>query len=695
MAKIYICFVWHMHQPFYKDLISGEYHLPWTRLHALKDYYGMVKVLDDFPTVRQTFNLVPSMMVQIGEYAAGKAADPFLRAAVTPAESLTEEQYALILRYFFQAHPSRMIRRFPRYGELYDAWLATASEERTRREFFTPQATRDLQVLSQIAWFDEEFLDGDAEVRYLAGKARDYTIEDQALMARKQQQIIASVLPVYREFARRGQIEISTTPFYHPILPLICDTQIAAVANPGVPLPTPFRYPDDAREQLVRARDYMEADFGIAPRGLWPSEGSVSDQAFTIAADTGFHWTATDNGVLTRTLNHLAGTDETYRPYLWRQDGRELRVIFRDHFLSDLIGFVYSRMGAEEAAIHFLDRIRENCQRFLARGEDALVPVILDGENAWEHYDKNGRPFLRKLYRLISERSDIEALTVSEALRRVRPRELQGIFPGSWINANFDVWIGFDEDNRAWEMLLEARRLYESVIAGPEGAALPEEAKSLAFEELLIAEGSDWCWWYGPHHHTENRQEFDRLFRSHLANVYHALGKIPPAALSRPILRTFTEAVHIHPASHIEPQIDGAVTSYFEWMGSGVYRPDSRPGSMHGRQSPLRELRYGVSDDTLFLRFDFQPIEEPLRVNLKFRNAEWDLSVPNPAVPPPVRAAFQDMLEVAIPLNAIEASPAGVIGVQISFWRGALPADAIPAEGWLDLTPPDRVDWPI
>jgi hypothetical protein len=177
--------------------------------------------------------------------------------------------------------------------------------------------------------------------------------------------------------------------------------------------------------------------------------------------------------------------------------------------------------------------------------------------------------------------------------------------------------------------------------------------------------------------------------------VYHALGKIPPAALSRPILRTFTEAVHIHPASHIEPQIDGAVTSYFEWMGSGVYRPDSRPGSMHGRQSPLRELRYGVSDDTLFLRFDFQPIEEPLRVNLKFRNAEWDLSVPNPAVPPPVRAAFQDMLEVAIPLNAIEASPAGVIGVQISFWRGALPADAIPAEGWLDLTPPDRVDWPI
>jgi alpha-amylase/alpha-mannosidase (GH57 family) len=327
MSKIYICFVWHMHQPFYKDLISGEYQLPWTRLHALKDYYGMVKVLEDFPAIRQTFNLVPSVMLQIGDYATGKAADPFLRAATTPAESLTAEQYSLILRYFFQAHPSRVIRRHPRYGELYDVWLATTSDERSRREFFTPQATRDLQVLSQLAWFDEEFLEHDPEVRYLAGKIRGYSLDDQALMARKQQQIINSVLPVYRDFARRGQIEITTTPFYHPILPLLCDSQIAAVSSPGVPLPAPFRYPGDAREQLTRARDYMESTFGIAPRGLWPSEASVSDQAFAIAADTGFHWTATDNTVLTRTLNHLAGIDETYRPYLWRQGRRELHEI--------------------------------------------------------------------------------------------------------------------------------------------------------------------------------------------------------------------------------------------------------------------------------------------------------------------------------------------------------------------------------
>jgi alpha-amylase/alpha-mannosidase (GH57 family) len=220
MPKIYLCFVWHMHQPFYRDLISGEYHLPWTRLHALKDYYGMVKVLEDFPAVHQTFNLVPSMMVQIQEYATGKAADPFLRAAVTPAESLSSEQYDLILRYFFQAHPSRLIRRYPRYGELYDVWLATASDERARRQFFTPQAIRDLQVLSQLAWFDEEFLANDAEIRSLLAKVRDYSLDDQALMARKQQLILGAVLPVYREFARRGQIEITTTPFYHPILPL-------------------------------------------------------------------------------------------------------------------------------------------------------------------------------------------------------------------------------------------------------------------------------------------------------------------------------------------------------------------------------------------------------------------------------------------------------------------------------------------
>ena len=447
MARINLCFVWHMHQPFYKDLATGMYRLPWTRLHALKDYYGMVKILEGFPNVHQTFNLVPSMIVQIEEYAAGKAADPFLDCAIRPADDLNEAEREFVLRYFFQANAGRMIYRYPRYGELFDAWKRAGENPRRVRAIFSAQDIRDLQVLSQLAWFDEEFQAHDEEVKRLLAKERNYSLDDQALMARKQREILAAVVPVYKEFASRGQIEISTTPFYHPILPLVCDSNIASVSHPGVPLPNRFHYPQDARWQLQSAREFIEREFGQAPAGLWPSEGSVSDEALAISAEVGFRWAASDNGVLAQTLHKTAGPDLTYKSYLWRQDDHQLRMIFRDHFLSDLIGFVYSKMSAEEAAGHFLDRIRANTQSF---GGDVLVPIILDGENAWEYFYYNGRPFLRELYRRIGESSDLAALTVTEALERDDPRTIDHIFPGSWINANFDVWIGAAEDNRAW-----------------------------------------------------------------------------------------------------------------------------------------------------------------------------------------------------------------------------------------------------
>ncbi len=429
MPKIHLCFLWHMHQPFYKDLVSGEYRLPWTRMHALKDYYGMARILEDFPEIRQTFNLVPSMIVQVEEYARGEARDPVLDCALKPAESLTPGEQTFILRNFFMAHHARMIHRYPRYGELF-----TAHEARKHvplaRGGFGPQDFRDLQVLSQLAWFDEEFQEHDPAVRELIAKGRDFTLEDQALMGRKQREICARVIPQYRKLAAAGQIEISTTPFYHPILPLLCDSDIASVSHPHIPLPPRFSYPQDARLQLDMARAYIRKTFGVTPVGLWPSEGSVSDHVLEIAAAAGFEWAATDNGVLDRTLRRSATPEVTYRPYLWSQRDREIRMIFRDHLLSDLIGFVYSSMGAAEAAQDFLDRIHENSRGLLASGRDALVPVILDGENAWEYYDRNGRPFFRELYSRIQRDPAMEAITVSEAFQRIPPEPLTHIFPG-------------------------------------------------------------------------------------------------------------------------------------------------------------------------------------------------------------------------------------------------------------------------
>lgn len=698
-----------MHQPCYKDLVSGEYRLPWTRMHGLKDYFGMVEVLRQFPRIRQTFNLVPSLVQQVEDYAGGAAQDPFLRAALKPAEDLTEDEMAFILQYFFQANPGRLIYRYPRYGELYEAWHAADRNVRRACRMYGAAGFRDLQVLSQLAWFDEEFIDHDEETGGLARKGRDYTPEDQALMGRKQREILGRVLPVYREFAESGQIEISTTPFYHPILPLICDTDIAGVSHPFVPLPTRFRYPEDARVQLERSRQYILDKLGVAPKGLWPSEGSVSDEALEIAAQAGFKWAATDNGVLARTLGHPAGCEATYKPYQWKRGKHKIHVLFRDHHLSDLVGFVYSRMGAAEAAAHFLDRIRQNCSGILASGQNALVPIILDGENAWEYYDRNGRPFLRELYRRIEDDSGIRALTVSEALKQFHPSPLDHIMPGSWINANFDVWLGAEEDNKAWEYLLKARETYARAADGNGG--LSDRNRQLALEELLIAEGSDWNWWYGPEHDSANRPEFDQLFRDHLANVYRALGQSPPEELSRPILRTAVTEFHEPPSGPIRAAIDGDVTSYFEWLGSGVYRVDGRSGAMHGHRYLLKELRYGSDSQDLYLRLDFEQnvLGEEMevrfviqgggkenRVRLKINGSGLqaeELSLAGSTVSEPASFAFQTVLEVRLSLAALGVPAGHPARIQLSVWQDGLPMDALPQQGFVEASTAEIGEW--
>lgn len=641
-----LCFLWHMHQPFYKDLWTGHYKLPWTRLHALKDYAGMVRVLEPFPGVRQTFNLVPSMLVQIEDYATGKASDPFFDCAVIPAEDLTEAQRGFVMRYFFQANVDRMIRRQPRYGELYDR----------RFEVFSAAELRDLQVLSQLVWFDEDQLSSDEGLRELILKGRDYSLADQELMTRKQREALADVLPVYRDYAARGQIEISTTPFYHPILPLLCDSDMGAVSSPGMTLPERFSYPQDARVQLERAKDYMRRTLGVNPAGLWPSEGSVSDEVLVLAADCGFQWAASDNGVLSRTLQLDAGCDATYQAYVWQREQREMKLLFRDHYLSDLIGFEYSRMDAAQAADHFLDRIRHN-----ASGTQGLVPIVLDGENAWEWYAEQGRPFLRELYKRIEADPNLEAITVSEALKKFEARPLGHVFPGSWINANFNIWIGAEEDNKAWTYLLAARRAYD--LHSPN---VNESARLLAYEEILIAEGSDWCWWYGPEHGSDNRIEFDQIYRDHLSNVYRALNLDVPHELEHPILHHQPQEGDIHerPANVLDVALDGEVTSAFEWMGAGRFRPDPRLGAMHGGTPALREMFYGFRGGRVFVRVDGADPEAEF--SIEFENGTSVTQV-----------ALGRVVELA----------ANVAGgrFRIAAQRGGLAAVTIPHEGWIEV----------
>jgi len=391
------------------------------------------------------------------------------------------------------------------------------------------------------------------------------------------------------------------------------------------------------------------------------------------------------------TPNRAVAVDGLYRPYRWRQGAHEMGVLFRDHYMSDLIGFVYSKMEPSHAAADFLHRIRENCNGILAAGRDALVPIILDGENAWEYYYHNGRDFLRDLYGRISADPGMEAVTVSEGLRRMAPERLEYIFPGSWINANFDVWIGAEEDNEAWTQLLRARSTYDAA------ANVPEDRRKLAFEELMIAEGSDWCWWYGPEHDSANRIEFDQLYRSHLANVYRFLGMNPPEELSRPILRMTARDERAAPTGYVRPTIDGEVTSYFEWLGAGLYRVDERSGSMHGKRFLVSEVHFGSDGHHLFLRVDFRPGVEgelggmELRANVQSMggapaaNATIVFEGTGARGTDGVVCAFARVLEAQFSLESAGVKNGDGVKFQFSMWQGGLPLDAVPQQGWIEL----------
>jgi alpha-amylase/alpha-mannosidase (GH57 family) len=729
MNRVHLVVLWHMHQPQYRDPESGRYVLPWTRLHAVKDYWGMLQVLAEIPGFHATFNVVPSLGMQLEEYASGKFDEPWFTLAFKKTDELTREDKTEILARAFQLNHERLMSRWPRFVELHE-WAQPVGGAQAQLAF-TPRDWRDLQVLSQLAWMDEIWLAKDPVVSELANKGKEYTEKDKAALQAKQLEFLGMVLPAYREAALRGQIELSTTPFYHPILPLLCDSDIARVGNPSTPLPRrAYRHPEDAREQLRRARAYHERVFGTKPVGLWPSEGSVSDQTLTIAAEEGFQWFGTDEGVLGRTLNVgffrdtngiPANAERLYKPWRVQIANNGITGLFRDHHLSDLIGFVYSRMDQRAAAEDLHGRLRNLGDR-VQSGQPLTVCVFLDGENAWEYYAGAGRDFLREFYRRIQDDQDFRALTASEAIAAAKDvPATTGIFPASWINANFDVWIGHCEDVAAWELLWDAREAYakaaEARVQGRDDAPT-ETALKVAFESLLAGEGSDWCWWYGPEHSTANDAEFDALYRKHLTAVYLALGQVAPDELAKPIKRQPEHALQLAPTGYLRAIVDGRESSYFEWLGAGLYSPERRGGAMHGRTFHLRELRYGFEEDRFSIRVDpfpeaFGEMEDPeFRVTIgaaeeltvvvklergrlkEFAVEQGRVCLLNPKNA--ACAAFDRILEVSVQRDQIDLKGQKNLRLGVALWHGGLPVDVLPAEGFLEIAlGDDQSSWPL
>ena len=613
-----------MHQPYYEDLATGEHVLPWVRMHALKDYYGMVALMREFPQVQLTFNLVPSLLVQLEAFAGERAHDWHLELGLKPAAALTDNERAIILSEFFHV-PRRMIDLYPRYAELL--------QDRDRAAAFAVADLLDLQVWHKLAWVDPFYLDNDPRIARLIQKQKDFTEEDKLELREVELEILQRVIPEYRAAAERGQVELSTSPFYHPILPLLCDTDIYLRTDPSAAVPRPpFRRPEDAAAQLARARQCHLRLFGHEPVGLWPSEGSVSDASVELAAQAGFQWMATDEAILGRSIEHefrrdaqgrLDTSDALYRAYSVQAGGSRIGCLFRDHALSDLIGFVYAGWDPQDAASDFVNRLAEGGRRFSAAtdGEEATISIILDGENAWEHFEGGGRPFLRALYGKLSGHPELRTVTMSHAAAR-SPRTLPGIFPGSWIDGNFFIWIGHGDDLRGWRQLRDARQMFDRVAP-----TATSEDREGAFQELLIAEGSDWFWWYGDDHSSDHDLEFDDLFRRHLRNVYQMLGQaIPDELFVTNISTSHVPQSVIPPVGLLAPVLDGQVSSYFEWLPAGVIKTDVPSGAMTGGEKKppvLRHLFFGFDLEHLYLRLDFgvsarHTLEEGVRCCVNF-----------------------------------------------------------------------------
>lgn len=561
---VQLALVWHMHQPYYLDPDSGESVLPWVRLHALKDYWGMVALLDDCPGMRLTFNLVPALVEQVLAYAEERTWDRLLVLGLRPAASLDREEGEWLVREGFHAHPQTMIEPFPRYADLW--------QRQRDRGTFDVAALRDLQVWQKLAWVDPDVAALDARVRRLHEKGRDFDEDDKVILRAVELEVIRRVIPAYRAAADRGHVELSTSPYFHPILPLLCDSAAHHDAHPTAPLPDPaFRWPADADAQLARAVEAHTRWFGQRPRGVWPSEGSVSPAAADAIGRAGFAWMATDEDILARSRG-LADLPTPVamrcRAHEYRTSAGPVRAVFREHALSDAIGFVYQRWPAEAAVHDFIGRVRATG---LAAGPPATVSVILDGENAWEHYPGGGRPFLRALYKAVAASQEVRPVTVGEAVTgHVEP--LPRLFAGSWIHSDFGIWIGHADDRKAWAQLAEVRQRFDE-----RRPQLPATAIAEVTDAIYAAEGSDWFWWYGDDHSSAHDRDFDALFRRHLRRAWVGMGEDPPARLYD---TNITTAVAGDDLLVLDSPSEGSHGhSYFDRLGAvALERPG---GSMH------------------------------------------------------------------------------------------------------------------
>ena len=530
-SPLNVVIYWHMHQPEYRDLRNGEYHLPWTYLHTIKDYVDMVAHLENCTEARAVVNFAPVLIEQIDDYSCqledylhhGKALrDPLLAALADPVISPDTDKRLQIVKACLRANKVRLIDRFEPFITLAEM-AETALENPKITAYYSGQYFSDLLVWYHLAWMAENVRLSDARIKTLMQKARHFNVHDRHVLIDIIYELISGVIGRYKALAEAGRIELSMTPYAHPIVPLLLDIKSTEQAMPDAELPLATEYPGGMERSRLHMRKGIETFkkyFGFEPQGCWPSEGSISAETIQLISDMGIKWLASGETVLRNSLHKSDITADDCIHVAYQHGDNKASCFFRDDGLSDLIGFKYAEWHADDAVanlVHHLESIAASC----VDKPNAIVSIILDGENAWEYYPENGYHFISALYEKLSEHEGIKLTTYSEYLNLHNERtSLPEIVAGSWVYGTFSTWIGEKDKNRAWDMLVEAKKVYDKVTN--DGTLSGDELK-IAEMQLATCESSDWFWWFGEYNSAESVAAFDEQYRLHLSNLYQIL----------------------------------------------------------------------------------------------------------------------------------------------------------------------------
>jgi alpha-amylase/alpha-mannosidase (GH57 family) len=706
-----------MHQPYYVDPIRGTALMPWVRLHATKGYLDMIWLADQCPDFHCTFNMTPVLLKQIRQLANDEVRDLWHELAAAAPETLTPMQKGSLLEHFFKANWNNMVKPYPRYWALLQKRGLNATKINLERmaASFSDQEFRDLQVWFNLAWFGYAAERMYPVIGELKRKGGGFSEEDKRAVFEQQQSILKNVLSYYKALGERGQIELSTTPFFHPIMPLVYNTEFARRCMPGRALPPPFSRPEDVRVQLAMARDFHAKIFGAPPQGVWPSEGSVCPELIPILQELGYQWFATDEENLWNSLavvhpGKILDRAALFQGYRAQFGDASACLVFRERALSDFIGFTAARNDPQRAADFMMGQFEQVGRS--AHGSDPLCTVILDGENAWEHFPDGGQTFLRELYGRLTTHHEIRTTTFHDYFTAHPPNAIiSTLHTGSWIHADFDIWIGDPEENRGWELLGQTRNFLQ---AKADRREITADQNKKALQEIYAAEGSDWFWWYGGDFVTDNDLIFDELFRTHLQNVYRICGVPVPDVLKTNICRSEVTRETRRPTDLVTPTIDGLITSYYEWMGAGVYEAGRNLVAMYRSERCIESIHFGSDLANFCLRVDFQkgvalPAKVSLRVNFvdpthralivprltpKLKSAELWLTETDASyrkLSDVTSIKFDRILEVGIPLSELGWQTRQSAAFFVQLLDQDVELERHPDIGTLNLTVPDEL----